>query len=169
MDEKFSLILDANVVIDYCHADENILALSARHLGNVFIPRPILNNEVKELDQKDCERIGLIISDPELDEIIAAGSKRGRLSFYDRLLLIMAKNRNWIGVTNEKCLRSVLIREGVQALWGLELMRLLVERKALSSKGAVRVATAISRENKYITADIVRRFAKSVGMGRSSK
>lgn len=95
MDEKFSLILDANVVIDYCHADENILALSARHLGNVFIPRPILNDEVKELDQKDCERIRLIISDPELDEIIAAGSKRGRLSFYDRLLLIMAKNRNW--------------------------------------------------------------------------
>jgi predicted nucleic acid-binding protein len=102
MDEKFSLILDANVVIDYCHADENILALSARHLGNVFIPRPILNDEVKELDQKDCERIRLIISDPELDEIIAAGSKRGRLSFYDRLLLIMAKNRNWIAVTNEK-------------------------------------------------------------------
>ena len=169
MDEKFSLILDANVVIDYCHADENILALSARHLGNVFIPRPILNDEVKELDQKDCERIRLIISDPELDEIIAAGSKRGRLSFYDRLLLIMAKNRNWIAVTNEKCLRSVLIREGVQALWGLELMRLLVERKALSPKGAVRVATAISQENKYITADIVRRFAKSVGMGRSSK
>lgn len=136
MDEKFSLILDANVVIDYCHADENILALSARHLGNVFIPRPILNDEVKELDQKDCERIGLIISDPELDEIIAAGSKRGRLSFYDRLLLIMAKNRNWIGVTNEKCLRSVLIREGVQALWGVGAYAVVGGKESAVSEGS---------------------------------
>lgn len=166
MDKNFSLILDANVGIDYCHADENILALSARHLGNVFIPRPILDDEVKELDQRDCERIGLIIADPELDEVITAGAKRRRLSFYDRLLLIMARNRNRIGVTNEKCLRAVLIEEGGNALWGLELMRLLVKKKALSSKRAVKVANAISMSNKYITSDIVKRFVKSVNVGK---
>ncbi len=35
------LVLDANVLIDYVHAERSILKLAVRHLGDIFVPEAI--------------------------------------------------------------------------------------------------------------------------------
>ena len=154
------LMIDANVLIDYALADPSILALVARHIGPLHVPRPILA-EVEQLDDAACVRLGLTILEPELDDLTAAASRRGALSFEDHLCLLAAQRGGFTCVTNDKTLRRECEGAGVSILWGLQLMVQLVERRELSAEAALSTATAIHRENpRHITAEILARFTK---------
>jgi hypothetical protein len=84
------LILDANVLIDYCAADRTVLTLISRHVGQVHVPVELLE-EVKALDEGECERLGLRVFEPELELLMMAGKRRPCLSYYDHLCLLVAK------------------------------------------------------------------------------
>jgi len=43
------LIIDANVLIDFCKTDSSVLTLVAKHVGPVHVAEPVLA-EVKQLD-----------------------------------------------------------------------------------------------------------------------
>lgn len=76
------LVLDANVLIDYCQCDLTVLSLASKRVGKVHVPSPVLD-EVHELDEDECVRLGLAVVEPELDEGLIAAQRRCGLSFQD--------------------------------------------------------------------------------------
>jgi len=88
------LLLDANVLIDYVQSGRSILELTHRHLGPVHVVSVILD-EVDSLDAAACKSLGIEIVEPDLAQVVAAGARRGPLSFQDHLCLALAKERGW--------------------------------------------------------------------------
>lgn len=156
------LLVDADVLIDYALADANILALAARHIGTIHVVRSVLR-EVTQLEASDCDRLGIEIVEPSLDQLYLAGETRGRLSFNDRLNLIVAHDAGWTCVSNDRALRRACSDRHVPVWWGLELMLVLVRLGELDGEAALMVAEAIQACNPHhITAEILERFARAV-------
>lgn len=156
------LILDANVLIDYCATDRSILTLISRHVGQIHVPVELLE-EVKALDESECDRLGLHVFEPELEQLVAAGRRRPGLSYYDHLCLLVAKLGGWTCVTNDGKLRRECAAEKVPVLWGLEPMIDLVGAGVLPVAEAKKVALAIQVENPlYITATVIKKFVQRI-------
>jgi predicted nucleic acid-binding protein len=156
------LILDANVLIDYCATDRSILTLISRHVGQIHVPVELLE-EVKALDESECDRLGLHVFEPELEQLAAAGKRRPGLSYYDHLCLLVAKLGGWTCVTNDGKLRRECAAEKVPVLGGREPMIALVWGAHLTVAEARRVALAIQVENPlYITATVIKKFAQRI-------
>ena len=120
------LLLDANVVIDYAISDLGVLGLVARHIGHVHVVRSVLD-EVEQIQEADCGRLGIAIVEPSLEQLVAAGAaQRDRLSFTDRLSLTVAHDSGWTCVTNDRALRKACGQLEVPVWWGLELMLALI-------------------------------------------
>ena len=164
------LILDANVLIDYCSAERTILTLISQHVGRIHVPTLLLE-EVQSLDIGECERLGLNVFEPETEMVFAAGKRRPGLSYCDHLCLLLAKQKAWTCVTNDGKLRRECGVEGVPVLWGLEPLIALVEMGQIAATEAKKVARAIQAENPfYITEAIIRRFFRRIEeLGRRSK
>lgn len=155
---RAALLVDANVLIDFCTADLTALALVSRHLWPVRVLTPVLG-EVQQLDAPECDRHGLELWEPSLEQLLAAGSRRGSLSFSDRLCLILARDEGWVCATNDKVLRRECRAEGVRTRWGLELLVDLVEAEHLTRTSAIKIANEIHTNNRlHITGKILAKF-----------
>ena len=154
------LVVDANVLIDYALADISILSLASRFVGTIHVPRSILE-EVIQLAETDCDRLGLRIVEASLDQIQEAVGGSGRLSFNDRICLILARDRGWTCLTNDRALRKACGGMAVPVLWGLELMLELIATGHLAPESALQVARVIQAANpRHITAEILDRFKR---------
>lgn len=162
------LLVDADVLIDYVVADVTILGRVARHLGSVYVVRSVLA-EVEGLDAADCERLGLEIVEPSVDQLVEAGAEsRRRLSFNDRLSLIVAADAGWTCVSNDRALRKACDSRKVKVWWGLQLMLALVRGGKLEGDAALAVAWTIHESNPlHITDGIVKRFERQLKRDRS--
>ena len=155
-----SLIVDANVLIDYAETEPQILALVTRFIGPVLIPRPLLH-EVQQLSEKECRSLGLEVIDMHLELMVEASALGGALSFEDWLCLLNAKESAGICVTNDRRLRKECEASGVKVRWGLELMADLVRGRKLAPERALDVAWAIQASNPtHITPAIIERFER---------
>jgi rRNA-processing protein FCF1 len=156
------LIVDANVLIDYVSTDEAVLALASAHLGEVVVPSPILS-EVEALDAADCDRLGLRVVDPTLEQLLAAASQRGRLPFEDHVCLIIARDNGWTCVTSDGRLRTACIEAGIEVMWSLDLVVALVRAEALPADDAIAIASDLHRLSpRFITEAILAEFALAV-------
>jgi rRNA-processing protein FCF1 len=154
------LVVDANVLIDYVGSDISILRLAAEFVGPIHVTGPVLK-EVEQLGEADCDRLGIHLVEASTNQLLEAGAGRGRLSFSDRLCLILARDRSWTCVTNDRALRRACTDLSVPVLWGLELMLELVSLRRLTVEAALDVAMAIHRSNpRHITAEILERFER---------
>lgn len=155
------LLIDANVLIDYQKSDLSVLQ-AAGNIAALGVLTTILE-EVAGFDQTDCERLGLIVIEPTIEQLVKAASKRGQLSFGDHLCLIVAQAQGFMCVTNDKQLRSACEREGVATWWGLQIMTELVRNKLLNSREAIRIAEKIHVSNPlHISKSLVDRFRRAV-------
>ncbi len=155
------LIWDACVLIDYCKSERSILKLTARHVGTIHVAGPVLA-EVEQLDSGSAADHGIVVVNPPLDMAMRAAARGGRLSFQDRLCLLLAKENGWTVVSNDGLLRRECTSEQVPVLWGLEILALLVEAGALPPEDACAVAEAIHRANRFITKQILQRLITSI-------
>jgi hypothetical protein len=155
------LLVDANVLIDYAQADPTVLALVAHHLGPVHVPQDVLD-EVDQLDEEACDRLGLKVVEGTLGQVLEAGAGGGGLSFPDWMCLILARDHGWTCVTNDGRLRTACAAEGVSVLWGLQLMVQLVDAGELDGKDAIGVAEAIEETNPWLSARVVAAFREKV-------
>lgn len=163
MARRTLLVLDANVLIDYVHAERAVLELTARHLGDVLVPESILD-EVQDLSRDDCDALGIQVVTATTEQLTEAASlgRKGPLSFNDHVLVLMARDGRWICVTNDKALRVACAREKLEVRWSLGLMLDLVAMRVLDRGEAERIARAIAEENRFITADVVSDFCKKM-------
>ena len=156
------LIIDANVLIDYANTDLSVLKLVANHLGPIHIPSVVLD-EVDQLSEEDCESIGLIVLEEPVEILLAAGEKRGALSFEDHVCLLLAKENNWVCVSNDKPLHRACREEEVSVMWGFRLMIELVGMECLGKDTAMEIAQAIQISNpKHITPKIIEEFRRKI-------
>ncbi len=162
------LLVDACVVIDFAKADVSILSLAARHVGEVHVATPVFD-EVKDIDRATAVAMGLKLVEPSLDEVLQAAAARGRLSFQDRLCLLIAKSRGWTCVSNDKALRAACTTAGVPLMWGFEVLALLVEERALEPHTAAELATAIAAANKRIGPAVLAKFYARIGVKRGKR
>lgn len=157
------LILDANVLIDFCKSDKTIIKLICDYVGQIYLATPILD-EINDINEDECIAFGIKLVEPELDQLIQAAGKKGSLSFQDKLCMIIAKQSGWICVTNDKPLRKMCEQEGIPLFWGIELICILVESGGLLASQARGIILDIQKLNpKYITDSIVKRAFKRLG------
>jgi rRNA-processing protein FCF1 len=162
--KRYFLILDANILIDFCQCDRTIVKLICNYIGQVYLTTPALN-EVKQIDEGDCQELGIILVEAELEQVVLAAKKKGPLSFQDNLCLILAKENGWACVTNDKLLRKRCKDEGVVIIWGVELICMLVESGGLPADDATDIILKMQEINpKYITGNIVKKAFKRLGV-----
>lgn len=152
------LIVDANVLIDYANTDLSVLRLVVNHIGPIYVPSVVLD-EVDQLSEDDCEDLGLTVLEESIEILLAAGEKRGALSFEDHVCLLLAKENDWVCVSNDKPLHRACGEEDITVMWGLRLMIELVDQELLAKNIAMEIAQAIHVSNpKHITTEIVEEF-----------
>ena len=157
-----SFIVDASVLIDYCQSDLSIFSKLSQHVGIVHIARSTFD-KVEELTETEAGKHHLVIDTPDIDTLIEASAKRGKLAYDDRETMLLAKKNGWTCITNDKALREECRVEGVACLWGLEPMKLLVGYAMISGSAAVAVARKIRATNGlFITSAIVGRFERQI-------
>jgi rRNA-processing protein FCF1 len=145
-------ICDANVLIDYVKVDEAVLAMLAGYWETVFVPDVVLT-EVRQLSADRAGSLGLTIIETPLRIPDVAG-----LSFQDRACLYFATREGWVCIANDRRLRNECQRCGVQTVWGLEMLLLLVESGTLAEARARRVGMKIHAENPQITKKVMDDF-----------
>lgn len=156
------LIVDANVLIDYANSDPGVLTSVSLHIGPIQVPSVVLD-EVGQLSEDDCESLGLIVLEEPVEILLAAGEKRGALSFEDHVCLLLAKENDWICVSNDKPLHKACGKEKVAVKWGLRLMIELVEMELMDKRAAIDIAKAIQVSNPtHITPEIIEEFTKII-------
>jgi len=154
------LVIDANVLIDFRAADPDVLALVAKHLGVVHVPRAVID-EVPGLTPAECQLLGVAVVTPETAQPLEASGRRGRLSFADHLCLVLARDGDWACVTNDRALREGCAQESIETVWGLELMLNLVGKRQLPPGRAVAIARKIHEENpRHVTQAVLIQFIR---------
>lgn len=156
------LLADANVLIDYAAAGLSMLGVLCRHLAPIHVPSPVLD-EVRQLSPSDLEQVGCAITEPTLAQASEAAAGAGTISFPDRLCLIVARDRGWHVLTNDRPLRNACHAFSVGCIWGLEAMAMVVEAGHLPAKRATTAAEKIAAGNPFITPAILRRFRARIG------
>ncbi len=155
-------IADANVLIDYAQTSPDILGLVARHIGPVYVAAAVLD-EVEQLDEAQCQAIGLTSVEGSLAQMTEAAQRGGPLSFEDKLCLVLARDNGWTCLSNDGPLREACKAQGVSVVWGLEIMLWLVQARHLDADKAIEVAEAIHLSNPlYITRKIITTFRQRV-------
>ena len=112
------LLADADVLIDYRESELAILELVGRHVGRVAVLSPVLD-EVQGLTARECEGIGIAVIEVETERLLRAAEIASRVSFNDRLCLIVCREERWTCVTNDNALRRLCGRHGVEVRYGL--------------------------------------------------
>lgn len=166
MDGAAILIVDACVLIDLLEVDPAVIAAIVVAIGPINVASVVLD-EVDGLTRERAGELGLSVVDPAIELMIGAAERRGRLSFADRVCLLVAVQNGWTSVTNDGALRRACADEGVAVLWGLEAIAISVERGHLNVSLAFEASEAIARKNPFVTAAVVaafrERLERSVG------
>lgn len=157
------LLLDACVLIDFASSDVSVLALVSAHVGQLHVPSPVFD-EVQQIDEALAASLGLKIVEPTIEMLLDAGARSGRLSFQDRVCLLVAKDGGFTCVSNDGALRTACKAERVPVLWGLELLVELVAARAIPAEGAREIAACIVTLNGRMDPSVFARFLKRIGL-----
>lgn len=164
-DRPAVLLADANVLIDYRDSDMAILSLVVQHLAPVHVLRDVVD-EVSDLSLARCGELGLRVIEVEPETRLQVEELPRRLSRYDRLLLHVCRENDWICVTNDRLLRRICGEHRVRTRWGLELMLDLVSAGALSASRALAAAERIHANNPHhISKEVLQRFSSRLQPG----
>lgn len=155
------VILDACVLIDFLSTDRSLLRLAGKvftlHVASVVLA------EVDGADEATLLALGVRVVEPSLDLSADAAGRGGALSFEDWASLLLASERGWACVTNDRRLRRECATCGVEALWGLEILGTLVAQRLLPVEAAVAAATTMHDGNpRGISAVVLATFCAKV-------
>jgi len=145
-------ICDANVLIDYVDADEDVIRELVKYWGTVYVPTRILY-EVKKLPIDRAEVLGLSVIETPLILPSAPG-----LSGPDRACLHFVISEGWTCIANDTLLRRECRRQGGRVVWGLEMLLKLVSAGQITKARAKGIAERIGVSNPEITDKLITEF-----------
>ena len=158
------LLADADVLIDYVEADPDVLARCVRYFASVHVMQTTLE-EVDGLTTSQCERLGIVVISVEPEILTQAMDETLGLSIPDTICLLVADQRQWTCVTNEKALRKRCEERDVHVRRGLNLMIEFVREGHLVPKRAEKVARAIQKSNpEHIHDGVIEEFLTAIGL-----
>ncbi len=106
---------------------------------------------------------GINVVEGNLAQLTEASQRGGPLSYEDKVCLVLARDNGWACLSNDGPLRLACKTQGVQVVWGLEIMLSLVEGGHLEGVEAKSVAQAIHTVNPmFISSKILSAFEKEV-------
>ncbi len=160
------LLADANVLIDLLNA--NALGLVGdliRHdIATVYLPRIVYDEISTVISESQIAELGITILPVEIALMERVAQYHDtRLSYPDRSLILLAKDRGYAVWSNDKRLRENCNENGVRALWEFEVLRGLVERDFMSAADLVAVAERVEDTNPYLSG-ITERLRGLLGM-----
>jgi len=155
-------IIDADALIDYRDSDLRVLSLFSTQIQPIHIGYSAFR-KVEAISEIDAKRLHLLIEIPDLITMLTAAQKKSPSSYDDRETLMLAKQHNWSCITNDKALRMEFTKEGLKTLWGLEPMKILVNKKLIPAARAIKTARLIQQNNPaFITREILTKFEKEI-------
>lgn len=160
------LLADANVLIDLLHADALSLVgdLVRNDIATVYLPRIVYDEVSTVISESQIADLGITILPVEIALMERVAQYHDtRLSYPDRSLLLMAKDRDYAVWSNDRRLRENCDENGVRALWEFEVLRWLVERDFMSAADLVAVAERVEETNPYLSG-ITERLRGLLGM-----
>jgi rRNA-processing protein FCF1 len=155
------IIVDANILIDFCKTNKKILRLLCKELEKVAVPFLVLQ-EVDELNRHEAEALGITVIDSDMQTIENAFGVTNGLSYQDNLCLLTASRENYICVTNDKRLKRECQDKGIRSLWGPELLLFLFQEKRITQKQARQLMAEIASINNRVTKTIIQEFEKQL-------
>ena len=156
------LLADADVLIDYRDSELELLELIGEHAGPVAVLSPVLD-EVRGVTRADCERLSISVVEVATSRLLRAGLAHSSVSFNDRLCFVVCDEESWTCVTNDRALRRLCGRHGVQTRYGLELVVDLVASTAITAKRAVSIAYKMHESNPlHINERVISRFKNAL-------
>ena len=164
-----SLLLDANVLIDFQDSDFSVLRDVKENVAEIFVLRYIFEKEIPDLTEQICNKVGLVIIQPKKSVIEESEIKIGQLSTGDRLNLFTALDSEFSLVTNDKKLRKVCEERNGKVIWGLQLLVILVENSEYSIDDAISIGKKIGENNARITDKDVGEFIMKLEKIRKSR
>lgn len=133
---KLSLsIIDANILIDYVLADEDIIRELSNYWKEVLVPDCVIN-EVDGLTLDRAAELGLVIVETPFSEL----KEDPVLSYQDLSCFYYTKKHFAVCLTNDKALRRACKSNGLDTIWGLEMLLLLVSNSQIKKARAKGIA-----------------------------
>ena len=132
------IVTDTNIITDLSNA--NILDKFVS-LDNVYISDLVKTDEVnfKTGDLKIINKIKILeMTEEQLIEVSALASKESKLSIYDVINYILARDNDGILATGDDRLRKYSLENGVKVIRTLKIIRLLKEKNIISCREAIK-------------------------------
>ena len=125
--------------------------LIGQHVGPLAVLSPVLD-EVHEASNADCARLSISVIDVATGRLLRAGAVDASVSFNDRLR-----------ATNDRALRRLCERHGVQTRFGLRLVMDLVASGAITAERAISIASKMHESNPlHINERVIARFSNAL-------
>ena len=156
------LLADADVLIDYCESDLEVLKDVGRRIGRLAVLSEVLD-EVRNLTRRKCANLEIEVIDVEMPMLNAAAEMKTGISFNDRLCFLVCLERRWTCVTNDRALRRLCRRRDVKVRYGLGLMVDLVKLGAIDRRRANTIARRMHKANPaHINERVLERFSRAL-------
>ena len=163
------LLADADVLIDYRDSDQEVLKLIRQHVGAVAGLSPVLD-ELRGLTRADCMRLSICVVGVATGRLLRAGVVDSGVSFNDRLCFVTCHEESWTCVTNDRALRRLCRRHGVQTRFGLRLVVDLVASDAITTQRAMSIVCKMHESNPlHINARVLARFKDALDRVQSAR
>lgn len=159
---KSEYIIDASVLIDYCINCLSVLTLFSKEIRSIYIPTPIIYEEVSQLTTSKAKKNYLKLIEPEIEQALEAEAMKIQTSFYDNICFILARDNGYTCITNDKHLKQLCKKRNVPNIWGLEILVILANKSKISNRKPVNIASAIRKSNSFITNEIIERFKNKI-------
>lgn len=141
------IITDTNIITDL--SNSNILDKFVK-LDNVYISDMVKRDEINS----DTGNVKIIkefktinATSEEIDEIFKISQETHRLSPYDIINFIIARNNNAILATGDKKLKDYSETNGIEVIRTLKIIKLMKEKNVITPKEAIDACTKLKENN----------------------
>jgi len=148
-----------------------LLTLFGKTAGKLYVNDQTPGIDATQLSRQECEAHGIAIIEPSLKQLIEAETwtARRRLSRYDRLNIIMARDSGLIFIANHKNQWECAQTEGVTSIRGMRIMLELVRRRELHPARAKKALQRMQDRNTWITEEVVDEFLVQLDKTQAAK
>lgn len=139
------IVTDTNIITDLNNA--NILDKFVS-LDNVYISDLVKTDEVnfKTGDLKVINKFKTLkITEEQLIEVSTLSSKESKLSIYDLINYILARDNDGMLATGDDRLRKYSLHYGVKVIRTLKIIRLLKEKNIISCREAIKACSLLKK------------------------
>jgi hypothetical protein len=150
-------LVDACVLLDYANTSRDLLSKVSDRVGKLHVT-PTIFQEVRQVRPEDARSLGLSVVEPTLEMLGEAATGNSRLSFADRLAVVVSRAHGFTCVSNDRQVAIECQQQGVPAIRGLELLVRLVDANGITRTQAKLLGTKMCASNRWLGPKVLKLF-----------